>query len=154
VQAKHDTMPAALELLRQVLREPLLPKEEFEIMKRERVANLEQMKSEPATLAPRLLQRQLNPYSSDDIRYTPTIEESIERAKSVTYAQVTQLYRDYLGAQAGELTIVGDFDEEACLKILKETLGGWNAPKPYARITSPIKTEVSASEHTINTPDK
>src|SRR5437867_3927145 len=97
VQAKHATMPAALEILRQVLREPLLPKEEFEIMKRERVANLEQMKSEPATLAPRLLQRQLNPYSSDDIRYTPTIEESIERAKSVTYEQVTKLSRDYLG---------------------------------------------------------
>jgi len=154
VQAKHATMPAVLEILRQVLREPLLPKEEFEIMKRERVANLEQTKSEPATLAPRLLQRQLNPYSSDDIRYTPTIEESIERAKSVTYEQVTTLYRDYLGSQAAELTIVGDFDEEACLKVLKDTLAGWKAPKPYARIASPIKTEVTASQHTIKTPDK
>jgi len=154
VQAKQATMPAVLEILRQVLREPLLPKEEFEIMKRERLANLEQTKSEPATLAPRLLQRQLNPYSSDDIRYTPTIEESIERAKSVTYEQVTTLYRDYLGSQAAELTIVGDFDEEACLKVLKDTLAGWKAPKPYARIASPIKTEVTASQHTINTPDK
>src|SRR5207247_8444723 len=52
VQAKHDTMPAALELLRQVLREPLLPKEEFEIMKRESAANLEHMKTEPDTIAP------------------------------------------------------------------------------------------------------
>ena len=147
-------MPAVLEILRQVLREPLLPKEEFEIMKRERVANLEQMKTEPAMLAPRLLQRQLNPYSSDDVRYTPTIEESIERAKAVTYAQVTKLYNDYLGSQAGELTIVGDFDEEACLKVLKETLAGWKAPVAYTRIASPIKSEVLASQHSINTPDK
>ena len=147
-------MPAALEILRQVLREPLLPKEEFEIMKRERVANLEQMKTEPATLAPRLLQQVLNPYSPDDIRYVPTIEESIERARSVTYAQVTKLYQDYLGSQAGELTIVGDFDEGACLKILEKALVGWKAPNPYARIASPIKTEVPASQHTINTPDK
>jgi len=35
------------------LREPLLPKEEFEIMKRERLAGIEQMKTEPAMLAPR-----------------------------------------------------------------------------------------------------
>jgi zinc protease len=154
VQAKHDTMPAVLEILRQVLREPLLPQDEFEIMKRERVANLEQSKTEPATLAPRLLQRLLNPHSPDDVRYTPTIDESIERARSVTYAQVTKLYSDYLGAQAGELTLVGDFDEEACLKILKDALGGWKAPKPYARIASPIKTEVSAAQHSINTPDK
>src|SRR5437773_7564540 len=69
VEAKHDTMPAVLEILRQVLREPLLPKDEFEIMKRERLAGLEQMKTEPAMLAPRLLQRQLNPYPKDDIRY-------------------------------------------------------------------------------------
>ena len=154
IQAKRDTMPAVLELLHQVLREPLLPKDEFEIMKRERIAGLEQSKTEPAMLAPRLLQRTLNPYSKDDIRYTPTIEESIERAKSVTYEQVTQLYRDYLGSQSGELTLVGDFDETACLKVLEKTLAGWKAGKAYARVASPIKSQVPASQHTINTPDK
>jgi zinc protease len=154
IQAKRDTMPAVLELLHQVLREPLLPKEEFEIMKRERVAALEQMKTEPAMLAPRLLQRTLNPYAPDDVRYTPTIEESIARAKAVTYEQVAQLYRDYLGSQAVELTLVGDFDEDACLKILKDTLAGWKPTKRYARIASPIRSEVAASQHTINTPDK
>ena len=40
------------------------------------------------------------------------------------------------------------------MKILKDTLTGWKAPKPYARIASPIKSEVPASQHTINTPDK
>jgi len=154
VQARHKTMPAVLEILHQVLREPLLPKEEFEIMKRERIANLEQSKTEPAMLAPRLLQRQLNPYSSDDVRYTPTIEESIARAKAVSYEQVTKLYNDYIGSQAGELTIVGDFDEAACLKVLKETLTGWKAPVAYTRIASPIVSEVLASQHNINTPDK
>ncbi len=154
IQAKRDTMPAALELLRQVLREPLLPKEEFEIMKRERIAALEQSKTEPAMLAPRQLQRTLNPYSKDDIRYTPTIEESIERAKAVTYEQVQQLYRDYLGSQSGELTLVGDFDETACLKVLEKTLAGWKSAKAYERIASPIKAEVPASQQTINTPDK
>jgi len=123
-------------------------------MKRERVANLEQMKTEPATLAPRLLQRLLNPYSPDNIRYIPTIDESIERARSATYEQVTKLYRDYVGSQAAELTMVGDFDQEACLKILEKALAGWKAPNPYTRIASPIETEVPASQHTINTPDK
>jgi len=154
IQAKRDTMPAVLELLRQVLREPLLPKDEFEIMKRERIAALEQSKTEPAMLAPRLLQRTLNPYSKDDVRYTPTIEESIERANAVTYEQVVQLYRDYLGSQSGELTLIGDFDETACLKVLEKTLAGWKTGKTYARIASPIKTEVPASQQTINTPDK
>jgi zinc protease len=154
IQAKRDTLPAVLELLRQVLREPALPADQFEIMKRERLAMIEQMRTEPAMLAPRLLQRELNPYSKDDIRFVTTIDESVERLKAVTYEQVVQLYHDYLGSGAGELTIVGDFDPDACLPILKRTLGDWAAPKPYARIAMPITTAVAGSEHKLNTPDK
>jgi zinc protease len=154
IQAKRETLPDVLRLLQQVLREPALPRDEFEVMKRERLAGLERIKTEPAMLAPRLLQRQLSPYSKDDVRYTPTIEESIERLKAASYEQVVQLYRDYLGSQAGELTIVGDFDANACLPILRDSVAGWKATKPYARIASPLSSEVVASEHTINTPDK
>jgi len=154
IQAKRDTLPAVLELLRQVLREPLLPATEFEVMKRERLAAIEQMRTEPAMLAPRLLQRELNRYPKDDIRYTPTIEESVERLQAASCEQVVQLHRDYLSSQAGELTIVGDFDPKACLPILRETLSGWKAAKPYARIASPITSEAPGSEHKINTPDK
>ena len=154
IQAKRDTMPAVLELLRQVLREPSLPADQFAILKAERLATLQQMKTEPAMLAPRLLQRELNPYPKDDVRYTPTIEESIEQLQAATYEQVVQLYRDYLGSQAGELTVVGDFDAPACLPILTNTFAGWKAAKPFARVASPIIAEVPAAEHQILTPDK
>jgi len=143
-----------LKLFKQVLREPALPANEFEVMKRERLAALEQMKTEPAMLAPRLLQRQLGTYAKDDVRYTPTIEESIARLNAVNYEQVTQLYRDYLGSQAGELTIVGDFDAGSCLPILKDTFANWQAHKPYARITLPITSKGAGSQHRIVTPDK
>ncbi len=154
IQAKRDTLPEVLELLRQVLREPALPADQFEIAKRQRLAMIEQMRTEPAMLAPRLLQRQLNPYPKDDIRYVPTIEESTERLRNVTCDQVAQLYHEYLSSQVGELTIVGDFDPKVCLPILKETLSGWKAAKPYARIASPLTAETVSSEHKINTPDK
>ena len=154
IQAKRDTLPDVLRLLQQVLREPALPRDEFEVMKRESLAGLERIKTEPAMLAPRLLQRQLSPYSKDDVRYTPTIEESIERLQAASYEQVVQLYQGYLSSQAGELTIVGDFDANVCLPILKDSMTGWKATQPYARIASPLTSEVPGSEHTINTPDK
>jgi zinc protease len=154
IQAKNSTLPDVLELLQRVLREPRLPQDEFEVMKRERLAQLERMKTEPAMLAPRLLQRELNPYAKEDVRYEPTVDESIERLKAVTYEQVSTLYHEFVAAQAGELTIVGDFDPAACLAILKQTLDGWSTAKPYARIPMPILSGVGPSEHTINTPDK
>jgi zinc protease len=154
IQAKHDTLPAVLELLRQVLREPALPADQFAVMKEERLAMIEQMRTEPSALAPRLLQRELSPYAKEDIRYIPTVEESVERLRGATYEQVAQLYHDYLGSQAGELTLVGDFDKAACMPLLQAMLRGWKAGKPYARITMPITSDVAGAQHTLNTPDK
>ena len=154
IQAKRETLPAVIDILGQVLREPTLPAEEFEVLKNERLAALEQMRTEPGMLAPRLLQRELNAYASDDVRYVPTIEESIQRVKDLKFEQVAGLYNDYIGSQAGELTIVGDFDSKACLAAVEKSLRGWKAAKSYARISMPLKNEAKGGEHQIATPDK
>lgn len=154
IQAKRETLPAVLGLLRQVLREPLLPAAEFEISKRAQLSALEQLRTEPSALGPRLLQRELSPYRKDDIRYVPTVEESIGRLQLATHAQVAQLHREYLGARAGEVTIVGDFEPGACLPILKDTFSGWTDTKPYARIANPLTQTVAGARRTVDTPDK
>jgi zinc protease len=154
IQAKKETLPAVIDILGQVLREPLLPSEDFDVLKNERLAMLESMRTEPGMLAPRELQRELNTYSKDDVRYVATVEESIERMKQAQYDQVKQLYKQYLGSQAGELTIVGDFDTNACLPVLERALKGWRADKPYTRIAMPLTTEAKGGEHEIRTPDK
>jgi zinc protease len=154
VQAKRDTLPAVLDILRQVLREPLLPVRPFEVMQRARLAGLEQMRTEPGMLAARLLQRHLAPYPQDDVRYVPTIEESLARLQATTRDQVAHLHRAYLGSQAGELAIVGDFDPDACLPILQATFAGWTAAKPYAHIATSAPSELAGVQQQITTPDK
>jgi zinc protease len=143
-----------LEILRQVLREPTLPADQFELIKREWLASMEQSRTDPDALASRRLRRQLAPYAKDDIRYVPTIEESIDRLAAVPYDQVLQLYHEYLSSQAGELTIVGDFDLEACLPVLKQALGGWTSTRPYARIVTPAPAGLVGSQQQLSTPDK
>ena len=154
IHTKRGTLPAVLEILRQVLREPALPADQFELIKREWLASIEQSRTEPDALASRRLHRHLAPYSKDDIRYVPTIEESIDRVAAVPYDHVLQLYHEYLGSQAGELTIVGDFDPEACLPVLKQALGGWTPTKPYARIVTPAPDGLVGSRQQLSTPDK
>jgi zinc protease len=154
VETRRENLPAVLEIFRQVLREPALPEDQFEILRRERLAAAEQSKTEPATLANRLLARELAPYGKGDVRYIPTVEESIARLTALSYEQVGQLYRDYLGSQAGELTIVGDFEPGSSVPILKNALEGWKAAKPYARITMGVPQGLAGSQHRINTPDK
>ena len=154
VQAKRATLPNVLELLRQVLREPLLPVDYFDEMKAERIATLEQTRGEPSAVAPRWLQRQLTPYAPNDLRYVPTIEESIARLQAVSHADVVRLYREFLGGTTGELTVVGDFETAACVPILQRALAGWVAVQPYARMANPLVGGMAGTRHVINTPDK
>jgi zinc protease len=49
---------------------------------------------------------------------------------------------------------VGDFDPEVCLPILRESLGGWKAVRPYARIPMPIPGEIAGAQKQIVTPDR
>jgi zinc protease len=154
IQARRDTLPAVLRLLHQVLREPALPPDQFEILKRNRLALLEQQRSDPIALASRFVQRQLSPFPKGDVRYVPTIDEEIAEVRETTYDQVRKLYEQYLGAQAGEVVLVGDFDAAECLDILKEALADWKAPQPYQRIERAVATSASGRREVIVTPDK
>ena len=136
IQAKRDTLPAVLDILRQVLREPLLPAGQFEVMKRERLASLEQMRTEPGMLAARLLQRHLAPYPKDDIRYVPTIDESHRasagrdtRSGRAAVSRVSRL----AGRRAGDRRRLRPRGLSA---DPQETFAGWTAAKPYARIAT------------------
>src|SRR5690606_38967748 len=100
VQTKREFLPDVLDLVRQVLREPALPAEEFEILKREQIAALEKSLSDPQPLAFRTANNIINPYAKDDPRYQPTVEEQLEMVKALNVEQVRKLYDEFLGSQA------------------------------------------------------
>jgi zinc protease len=154
LRTKRPHLPAALELVRQVLREPLLDAGELEIIRQQRLASLEEQRTQPESLAGRHLNGLLYPYPSDDIRYQPTIDEQVERIKAVTIEQVRDVYRQFLGTMEGELTIVGDFDPEPTLAALEKLLAGWKAEKEYARIKGRAFLDVPGGRFSISTPDK
>lgn len=153
-QTKRANLPAVLDILRQILREPTLPEAEFETLKRNRLAQLESTKSDPMALGSNRLQRSLSSYDPDDVRYTPTIDEQIERIKATTIDQVRTLYTEYLGAGHGEVAIVGDFDTSEAITALKPLFEGWSAKKPYRRIARPFQVVATPGRQTIDTPDK
>jgi zinc protease len=143
-----------LEILRQILREPTLPEAEFEVLRREALAGIEQGRTEPQVLGINRLQRALAPYPADDVRYVPTIDERLERVKALKLDQIRRLYTEYLGADHGELAIVGDFEPSEVMPILARTFDGWKAGQPYARIETPIPPGLTPVHDTIETPDK
>lgn len=154
VQTKRANLAATLELLRQILREPLLPADEFEVMKNAELASLDASRTEPTALASTRLRRLLSDYPADDVRYVPTIEEEIERLKATEVEQVRKLHDEFLGSAHGELAVVGDFEPSEIRPILEKMLADWKPKHDYARIERPFQKGLKAEHQTIETPDK
>ncbi len=154
VECKRESVPAVLTLLTEILREPSFPADEFDVLKRQSRDGLEQGRTEPQALAANALRRKLYPYPKDDVRYAPTIDESIQRLEGVTVDQVRKLYEEQLGGTTGEFVAVGDFDAAPVLKQMEAALQGWKAKTPYARVERRFVEGVKAERIVIETPDK
>jgi zinc protease len=154
LQSKRDQLPALLELTREVLREPTFPEKEFDIIKRNSHQSLEKGLTDPQSLAVTALRRKVSPYEPSDIRYVPTIQESIDRLAKVTRDDVVKVYKDQIGAGSGELVLIGDFDEKEIVPMLEKVFAGWSTKTPYERITRVAQTKTPGSKETIQVPDK
>lgn len=154
VITKREHLPRVVELLGQVLREPAFSHKEFEVLKNNRLTELEQARTEPQALAQLLLQRTLNPYPPDDVRYVPSLEEAIARVRKLEGQQVKELYEQFLGGSEGELVIVGDADVPATVHAVTQVLNDWKSSQPYARIRRPGHVTQQGQTLRIVTPDK
>ena len=117
-----------------MLREPAFPADEFEQLRQQRLAGLEQARSEPQAIGQLELQRHLRPWPKGDIRYVSTTEESIADVKAVTIDEAKKFYTDFYGASNGELAVVGDFDAAEISKLASELFGSWKSPRPFTRV--------------------
>lgn len=154
MQTKREHLIDALALLKQILREPTLPEAEFNVVKQHRHGTLDEQSAEPQALAPRAVRQKLSPYPVGDVRYLPSIVEEMKLVDELDLAAVKRIYDEFLGASAGELAIVGDFDEKAVTDAATDLLSGWKSKQPYERIVRAADKIPAPEMIKIKTPDK
>lgn len=154
VQSKRENLIAAIDVLRQILREPSLLAEELEILRQQKVASLEEMTTEPRAIAPRLVSQKLNPYPVGDVRYQPSLVDELKIVREMSVGSLKTMYEKFLSSQAGEIAIVGDFDEQATRDALAKALDNWASKVPYERIVRKVENQPKPETVRINTPDK
>jgi zinc protease len=152
-QTVRATLPATLKLIAEILREPSFPAAEFDKVKREQIAGLEDARTDPDSVADRALARYANPYPVGDVRYVPTLDEDIAAVSAVTLDDVRQYYAKFVGGANGEVALVGDFDPAEVKALLTEDFGGWTSPAPYTRVPEPMVAR-AATSITLQVPDK
>jgi zinc protease len=153
ITATKQTLAASLKLGTEMLRESTLAESEFELVRQEILAELERSLSDPAALAEEAVASHFNVYARDDVRYVPTIKDSIAETKAIKLEDVKKFYADFYGSNYGQLSIVGDFDEKTIEPLLPQALGNWKSANNFKKITSDFKT-VTPKVIAIETPDK
>lgn len=149
---KENLIPA-IKLAMEILREPGFPESEFEQAKRQQLGAIERGKTEPASLAGEVLQRNLFPFPKENVRYVRTIEERIADLGKVKLDDVKKFHAQFYGASDALVAIVGPFDVPQVQKALADSVGAWKSPGRWVRVNTPyIKTE--NLDRRIVTPDK
>ena len=153
IQTTNQNLSEAIDLAASMLKDPKFDEEEFEKLKEERLASIEESLSDPQALAGEKFSQLLNPYPKTDVRYNITMEEEMEQIKALTLDDVKKFYNDYYGTSEATLSVVGDFNEDAIKTQLEKEFGSWESKSKYERITNPY-VEITPEEAEINTPDK
>jgi zinc protease len=139
IETTRENLPAVLALVSEILREPAFPSAEFDQLKQQRLAALEQQRGDPQAIATNAFLRHLRPFAKGDARYVPTLDESIAELKATPVDEVQKFYADFYGASHGELAVVGDFDASDISAKSSALFGGWKTPRPYVRVSDPFQ---------------
>jgi zinc protease len=153
IETVRENLPAVMKLVAEFVKEPVFPADEWEKLKQERLAQIEEQKSDPQAIAYMEIDKYLNPFPKGDPRYKATFDEQTADLKAITPDQLKQFHKDFYGASNANLTVSGDFDEKQVKDIAKQAFGDWKSPKPYSRLTETYR-DIAAINKSIETPDK
>lgn len=153
ISTTRPNLAAALNLVAEMLKESSFPQDEFDKLVNEQMASIEAQRSEPQAIAFTSIQRHINPYPKTDPRYTTNPDEDVAEIKSVKLEEVKKFYKDFYGASAATLAIVGDFDENEVKTLVTGLFGSWKSPSAVARLENKA-AQVKTINESFETPDK
>lgn len=136
-----------------VVKDANFPQAEIDEYINKTVTSLKTAQTEPTSIASRMLSRHDNPWAKDDIRYTPTFEESIAAAQAVKRADLVNFHQKFHGTGHVAVSVVGDFDPVKFESMLTQSLQTWKPAAPFQRVPDPYRA-VKAEQMQALTPDK
>jgi zinc protease len=152
-ETTRDNLPAVMALIAEILEQPSFPQSELDTWKQENLAAAEEQRTDPQAVAQTAFGRHMGDYPKGDVRYTSTPEEDIADINALTLDDVKKFYKSFLGASAGELAVVGDFDAKTLVPQATQLFGNWKSPSTFTRVPR-LYQDIAPVNQSFETPDK
>lgn len=148
-----QNLPELVELTLTLLRNANFPENELAEFKRQAISSTESAMTKPEALASRALARYDNPWTPDDVRYTPSFDETLKDIAALTRDDLVKFHNTYYGAGTVAFSAVGAFAPDAVKAALSKGLAGWKTAPAYTRVPDPYRA-LAPKRFDIDTPDK
>jgi len=151
--SRRETLPQAIALVADLLRNASLPADALDELKRQTLAAIEQQRKEPESVLDNALGRIGNPYPRGDVRYVRSFDEMVADVGGLKRGQLQAFHQRFYSAAHGEFGAAGDMDVPAVKAALQAAFGDWQNSEPYARIAEPL-VPIPPQRVVLPTPDK
>jgi zinc protease len=153
VTTTRENLPAAMDLLAEVLRKPAYAANEFGEFQRANINATEQAIPEPNPQASAALSRLLDTTPEGHVKHALTLQEKLAAQTAATVEEVKAFHAAFYGADNATFAAVGDFDPAALKAQVERLYGNWHAQQKYVRVPSAVKP-VAGQKLALETPDK
>jgi zinc protease len=140
------------DLLAEQLREPTFPKDEFEKLRKQKIAESQQLKESTDAQASIAFRRSVFKPGNPQYRLTP--EERIAALEKAKVDDVKAFHEKYFGPEYATMVVVGDIEPAPIQSLVKSAFAGWKGgvafPEPAAakplEAAKDLKVEVPGKE--------
>src|ERR1043166_5936342 len=148
--ALSEHLPAAFDLLGEVIRTPAFRVREVDRLKAERLAELLQLRAEPRGLADELFSRFLYAQSSRYARPEGGDERSIE---VIDRDQLVSFYETRYVPASTTIVVAGDIEADRAEELTRHAFGTWSGAKPTRVLADDLPGRRERGVHVIVKPD-
>ncbi|QQU03685.1 M16 family metallopeptidase [Myroides odoratus] len=153
VSSYRNTIKETMDILNDVLKNPVFPESELTKIKLEYTTYLEGNLNDPQTVAFNKLSKMTSNEAKGSIFYSSSTQEDIDGFKAVTIPEIKDFYSKFFGANNGVATVIGIPDQAEAKGLLESVLGKWNNQAKFER-AYPTFFATKQGKEIIQTPDK
>ena len=143
----------ALDMLNDILRNPVFNADEFEKIKLEMKAELETYKNDPQMVANEKLSALTSKYPKTHPYYSYTTDENLAWLTTVKLDEIKDFYQKFYGGAATFTTLVGGVDKTVAKDFIDKTFNNWTSQVTYKRIATQY-FDVKSQSQTVQINDK
>jgi zinc protease len=148
-----ENLKNALDLINDILKNPVFDVDEFEKMKLEITSEFETYKNEPQSLANEQVEKLNSLYPSTHPYYYQNTDEKLVALKKITLDDLKNYYNTFYNGNNSNISFVGGIDKKIIKEFMSKTFENWTSKIPYKRIETKY-FEVKEINKTIQVNDK